>query len=156
MRLPRKRPPPAAVSPDACRFVGISTEPGRGAGPDTGLYQFFTPDGVYVSLHETDCTSLTYTPGPDPTLTARFRFDPDWTPPELVDRPVVVLRFRGAHLLVWDTDADEEDTYRLPDAPGGQVSTLDWDGDRMFALGLLTIQVVLTAHTVEVSTEAAG
>ena len=149
--------PSAQRQSPAARFTGVSTEPRRGVTPGIGLYEFWTTDGVLISLHETDCTSLTYTPGPDPTLTARFRFDPDWTPPQLADRPVVVIRFRGAHVLSWDTDPDEADTYhRAPDAPGGQVSILDWDGARIFALELLTVQVVLTADAVEVTTDAAG
>jgi hypothetical protein len=132
----------------------VSTVPGRGVEPGVGLYQFDTDDGIAVSLHETDCVDLRYTPGPAPTLTARFRHDPDWTPPELVGRPVVVIRFLGAHVLRWDTDADEDDVYRDPGASGGQVSTADWDGHRLFTLDLLTVTVIVTAHAVDVSTGA--
>lgn len=155
-RLRRLREPAdGAPSPShtSCRFVGTSAEPGRGVLRGVGLYQFDTADGVPVSLHDTDCIGLDYTPGPHPTLTAKFRYDPDWTPPVLAARPVVVIRFLGAHILAWETDLDEADTYENPNAVGGQVSNLDWDGHRLFTLDLLTVRVDVTAHTVEVSTE---
>ncbi len=98
---------------------------------------------------------LRYEPRPNAVLTARFLYDPEWVPPELAATPLVVVRFLGAHVLQWDTDPDEDDFYRQSaQAPGGQVTSLDWDGHRLFALDLLTVRVILTAHTVEVATAA--
>ncbi len=155
-RLFARTPPPGEPpSPTATssRFRGVSTAPGRGVRSDNGLYEFDTVDGVAVSLHDTDCISLTYTPGPNPTLTARFRYDPDCAPPQLATHAIVVIRFLGAHLLEWDTDPDEADVYCEPGAPGGQVSAFDWDGHRLFTLDLLAVRVALVADAVAVSTE---
>jgi hypothetical protein len=147
-------PDPPALPSTRCRFAGVSTEAWRGVQPGAGLYDFWTADGAHVRLHEADCTGLTYTPGPRPTVIARFTFPAEWVPVGLEQRPVVVIRFHEAHVLAWETDADEEETYADPGAQGGQVSILDWDGHRLFTLDLLTVRVELTAQAVDVTTEA--
>ncbi len=85
-------PLPSRVA--VAQFVGVSTECERGvASGGTGLYEFWTAAGEHVYLHDTDLRSFEYFPSGEPSLRLVFEYDSEWTPPELVGRPFVVLSF---------------------------------------------------------------
>ena len=139
------------------RFSGISTAPGRGITEPSGLYEFFTEGDEHINLHDADCRSIAYTPGPQPTLTLVFEYDADWVPPELVGRPFFVFICRDAEVVSWETDEDElEVSADHPEAPGGQAGHFGYDGHRTFWLTLLHLELTFTASVVEVTTAAAA
>ena len=135
--------------PRPCRFVGVSTEPGRGIEPGIGPYQFTTSAGEPVQLHETRCTALTFRPGDEPTFRAVFRYVDGWVPPECAGRPVVVLDFRGARIEHWESD-DDASRDATPDE-GDDVLAFEWDGHRTFALDIDSARVIVTADELAVS-----
>ncbi|GGP07171.1 hypothetical protein LDL08_09600 [Nonomuraea glycinis] len=74
-------------------FAGVTGDKDRGVTSRSGLYEFWTEKNAHIYLHDTDFTCLTYQPGRPPVLWLEFLYDPQWTPPELSETPVVVFRF---------------------------------------------------------------
>src|SRR5687768_6830855 len=74
----------------AAEFVGVSQDASRGV-QFTGPYEFLTATGVPVHLHDTDFLGLVWRP--EMILCIYFAYDPEWTPPEARETPVVELIF---------------------------------------------------------------
>ncbi|MFI9561557.1 hypothetical protein [Nonomuraea endophytica] len=127
-------------------FAGVVT-------PYSGLYEFWTEDGAHIHLHDTDFTHLAYRPGRPPVLELEFVYNPDWTPPELSETPVVNFRFEDVRIVEWHEDQEGHDCVSSnPKAPPGQVSLFDWDGVDLFTLDAFTLRLVFHARRAAVIT----
>jgi hypothetical protein len=107
-------------------FGGVSIEPGRGIREGVGPYEYFTPDGAHVYLHDADFLGLVW--APDATLRFYFSYDGETAPLYgAKDTPVIELTFSRVEVHAWETDLGA-----LPETEHhGQVSTFSWDsGDR--------------------------
>ncbi|WP_440072314.1 hypothetical protein [Streptosporangium sp. OZ121] len=136
-------------------FAGVTKDKDRGITSKGGLYEFRTEEGALVHLHDTDFRRLTYEPGRPPTLELEFVHDPQWTPPELSETPVVVFRFEDVRLVEWHEDQEGQDRVNAnPDAPPGQVGQFDWDGTDMFTLDTFTLRLVFHAPRAAVTVRA--
>ncbi|MFG3437834.1 hypothetical protein ACGF0J_11405 [Nonomuraea sp. NPDC047897] len=137
------------------RFAGVAEDEDRGVTPRTGLYEFWTAEGAHVYLHDTDFRGLTYQPGRPPVLKLEFRYDPQWTPPELAGTPVVDFRFEEVRLVEWYENREGQDCVSThPDAPPGQVGCFDWDGSDLFTLDTFTMRLTFRAPRAKVTVHA--
>jgi hypothetical protein len=131
--------------PSVTQFDGVTTAAGRGVQKGVGPYEFFTDTGAHVYLHDADLLDVTW--NPDASLRFRFAYDPDWTPEEAKDTPVIELTFQQVQILRWDTD--------MQAATGGgdylrQVRDFAWDGFDGFAMASYTVNLDFTAARMNV------
>ncbi|MGV9302515.1 hypothetical protein ACWDLG_03995 [Nonomuraea sp. NPDC003727] len=133
-------------------FAGVTEDEDRGVTPKAGLYEFWTEEGAHVYLHDTDFTCLTYEPDRPPVLELEFLYDPQWTPPELSKTPVVIFRFEDVRIVERCEDQEGHDCVTAQhDAPPGQVSCFDWDGNDLFVLDTFTLRLAFQARRAEVT-----
>jgi len=125
-------------------FYGVSRVLGRGVRRGVGPYEFFTDKGARVYLHDADLLEVTWRS--DASLRFRFVYDPDWTPAEAKDTPVIELSFQHVQVLRWDTDmqATEQSDFR------GQVRDFAWDGFDGFTMASYTLDLDFTAARMSV------
>ncbi|WP_406312476.1 hypothetical protein OHA77_28400 [Streptosporangium sp. NBC_01639] len=136
-------------------FAGVTKDKHLGITSKGGLYEFRTEEGAHIYLHDTDFRRLTYDPGRPPTLELEFVYDPQWTPPELSNTPVVVFRFEDVRLVEWHEDQEGHDSVNAhPDAPLGQVELFDWDGTNRFTLDTFILRLVFHAPRAAVTMRA--
>jgi len=130
--------------PRVTEFHGVLSVPGRGVQSRVGPYEFFTDKGARVYLHDADLLEVTWKP--DASLRFRFAYDPDWTPAEATDTPVIDLSFQHVQVLRWETDmqATEQSDSR------GQVRDFAWDGFDGFAMASYTLNLDFTAARMRV------
>jgi hypothetical protein len=131
-------------------FYGVSSVPGRGVQSGVGPYEFFTDKGARVYLHDADLLEVTWRP--DASLRFRFAYDPDWTPAEATDTPVIELSFQHVQVLRWETEmqATEQIDSR------GQVRDFAWNGFDGFAMASYTLGLDFTAARMVVFLGPAG
>jgi len=127
-------------------FRGVTGDPDHDVqSGGTGLYEFRTDTRVPVYLHDTAFEVLTYRPGPTPTLRLQFRYDdPEWTPPEAADTPVVEMIFDQVRIGRW---VEDHDAFSVPEDALGQVHLFDYDGADGFVLNTLTTELTFSAET---------
>ena len=131
------------TSRGVAEFVGVSREPGRGIREGVGPYEFFTPDGVLVYLHDTHFRGLVWLPGAEARF--YFVFDPEWTPAGAKSTPVIELTFSKMQVSLWETDMDAIE----PTESRGQVSDFAWDGGHGFDLSTFTLHLSFSAARME-------
>lgn len=124
----------------ATEFEGVSIEHGRGIRDGVGPYEFFTPDGAHVYLHDADFLGLVWLP--DATLRFFFSYDGETAPLYgAKDTPVIELSFFHVELHAWETDIDA-----LAEAEHhGQVSTFSWDNAHGFDMVTYALHVSFAA-----------
>ena len=132
-------------------FVGIGEELGRAQTRRTGLYEFRTTSGARVYLHDTDLLRVTEDIGLPGRLLLVFEYDSEWVPPELVATPAITFECEGATILEWEVDRE---VAVDGDAPQGQVSCFDWDGQDGFSLQTYSQYIAFTARRISVTVTA--
>ena len=121
-------------------FEGVSVEPGRGIRDGVGPYEFFTPDGAHVYLHDADFLELAWLP--DATLRFFFSYDGETAPLYgAKDTPVIELSFSQVEVQAWETDIDA----LAGSEHHGQVSTFSWDSADGFDVITYTLHVSFAA-----------
>lgn len=120
-------------------FDGVSRVPGRGVRQGVGPYEFFTPDGVLVYLHDADFRGLVWLPCAEARF--YFVFDGGWVPAGAKSTPVIELTFSQMQVSLWETgvDAIEPTEWR------GQVADFAWDGGVGFDLSTSTLHLAFSA-----------
>ncbi|WP_433008617.1 hypothetical protein [Kribbella sp. CA-294648] len=145
---------PGAVVQDApaTEILGVTDDPRHDvASGGTGLYEFRTAGGVPVYLHDTTLTSLEWQPVLR-RLVVRFAYDdPQWTPAEAVDTPVVVMAFDDVVIREWRQDHEDEES--APANVAGQVSDFSYDGGDSFGLVTYQSEISFRAKRLTVSVE---
>lgn len=135
-------------------IIGVTDDPRNGvASGGTGLYEFWTADGVPVYLHDTTLIGLEWQPVRR-WLGLRFVYDdPQWTPPAAVRTPIVAMDFEGVVIFEWSQD--NEGFEGAPAEFAGQVEDFSYDGRDGFEL--VTAQSVLgfTARRLTVALKSA-
>ncbi|NEA32025.1 hypothetical protein [Streptomyces sp. SID13031] len=123
-------------------IVGVSDDPRHGvASGGSGLYEFWSADGVPVYLHDTTLVSVLW----EPVLRGLgLRFAGDGA-------ASVAMRFEGVVILEWSQDNEGLDD--APDEVAGQVSEFSYDGGDGFELVTAQSVVGFTATRVSVSAE---
>jgi hypothetical protein len=126
------------------QFEGVSADPGRGIREGVGPYEYFTPQGAHVYLHDADFLGLVWLPGA--TLRFYFIYDRETAPLYgAKDTPVIELTFSRVEVHIWETDMDA-----LPEAEHqGQVSTFSWDTGDGFDLITYTLHLSFAAARME-------
>jgi hypothetical protein len=142
----------------AASLVGVMRQGSGAVLPGAaGLYEFWTDRGERVSLHDADLRTITWRPGPQPSLVLVFEYDAQWLPPELDDRRFVSFSCRDVRILTWeeDTEAYEEAvaSHQGPDLTG-QVRAFEWDGQDFFALSTHLLYPCFRATSVTVATSS--
>ncbi|HZX07380.1 hypothetical protein [Kribbella sp.] len=90
----------------------------------TGLFEFWTDQGVPVYLHDMDLVSVEVRPV-DQVVVLRFEYtEARWTPAAAEATPVVVMRFEGVAVRWWNQEAGVL----------GQVGDFEYDGGDGFKL----------------------
>ena len=137
-------------------FFGVTSDPRRGVQPGIGLYEFELSNGAPVRLHDTFLRRLVWEPGTSATLALVFEWAHGWVPAALRDTPLVILRFTGVRIRLWEEDSEPLlfDPRAVED-PSGQVSSFDWDGESRFDLITFNGRTAFTADTVTVVTSPA-
>jgi hypothetical protein len=123
-------------------FVGIAL-------PMQSPYELETEAGVTIRLHDMNFLGFDYRADP-PTLTMRFVYDPEWTPPDAVATPVAVYRFDGIRIWQWEDD----DPPEAPAEVRRQVSDLSYyESTNVFALETPSTRLLFSADKLTVATE---
>ncbi|WBQ06835.1 hypothetical protein [Kribbella sp. CA-293567] len=122
----------------ATEIVGVTDDPRRGiAGGGTGVYEFWTADGVQVYLHDTTLVSVLWEPVRG-KLGFRFEAERD-----------VLIEFEGVVILEWSQD--NEGVEGAPEDLPGQVSDFSYDGWNGFELMTAQSVIGFTARKLVVS-----
>ncbi|HWD84034.1 MAG TPA: hypothetical protein VG497_34265 [Kribbella sp.] len=113
----------------------------------TGLFEFWTSEGVPVRLHDMDLISIELRPV-DRLLVLRFEYtERQWTPAEAAATPVVVMRFEGVTIREWTQE-------EAPVEALGQVEDFEYDGGRAFRLTTYSAVMDFLATRLTIATEA--
>lgn len=135
-------------------ILGVTDDPRHDvASGGTGLYEFWTADGVPVYLHDTTLISLDWQPVRR-RLGLRFVYDdPQWTPPEVARTPIVLMDFERVVLLEWSQDNEGHED--APDEVAGQVADFSYDGRDGFELVTAQSVIGFTASRLTVALKSA-
>ncbi|GAA3087720.1 hypothetical protein JOF29_008155 [Kribbella aluminosa] len=105
----------------------------------TGLFEFWTDQGVPVYLHDMDLSSAEVRPV-DRVLVLQFEYtERPWTPAAAAPTPVVVMRFEGVTIRGWNQEA------AAPVHALGQVEDFEYDGEEAFKLTTCSAIMEFTA-----------
>ncbi len=140
---------PADVAPverPVCSIAGVTLDNEWGL-LKSGLYEFKTDRNRLVRLHDSDLTDVLWQPGEPARLTIRFRWNPEWIPPEQVDEPVTVFEFTGVVIDQWT------DTSALGVGCTSQVSLFHWNWGVAFSLDAYDVGIDFRALSLRVRTE---
>ncbi|GAA1117833.1 hypothetical protein GCM10009630_14440 [Kribbella jejuensis] len=113
----------------------------------TGLFEFWTDQGVPVYLHDMELTSVEVRPV-ERVVVVKFEYtEPSWTPAAAAATPVVQMRFEGVTVRWWNQEA------AVPVKVLGQVEDFEYDGVQGFKLttyaAILEFSATRLAITVE-------
>jgi len=125
-------------------IIGVTTDPRHDvASGGTGLYEFWTADGVPVYLHDTTLVSVELRP-PERSLVLRFDYDqPQWTPALASRTPIVVMQFDDVVISEWTQDPDSDD--ETPADVRGQVANFAHFDGKAFRLTTYQSEIQFTA-----------
>ncbi|GAA2843290.1 hypothetical protein [Kribbella solani] len=133
----------------------MSIDPRRDlAGGGTGLYEFWTDQGVPVRLHDMGLVGIELQPV-DRTLILRFEYtEARWTPEAAVRTPVVAMCFADVMIRGWEYDGTRPGGEEPPAEAYGQVSDFEYDNWDTFRLTTYSFLIEFTASGVTVTAES--
>ncbi|MFK4087086.1 hypothetical protein ACI2LF_23460 [Kribbella sp. NPDC020789] len=130
-------------------IIGVTTDPRHDvASGGTGLYEFWTADGVPVYLHDTTLVSVELRP-PERSLVLRFDYEPQWTPEAAARTPIVVMQFDEVAISEWTHDPESDD--ETPAVVRGQVEDFAHFDGNAFRLTTYQSEIQFTAGRLAVS-----
>lgn len=145
---------PTSTARQRAEIVGVTIDPRHDlASGGTGLYEFWTDHSVPVRLHDTELISVELRPI-DRTMILQFEYtQAQWTPPEAVPTPVVVMRFEEVAIHEWEQQGARNGGDEPPAEAHGQVDDFEYDNWETFRLATYSSIIEFIASRLTITLE---